>query len=271
MRRLAITCLVLASGMAACATSPTGRKQLMFMPESQMTQLGAASFQEIKKQMKPSSDAQMNATTQCVAQAIIKALNEKQGGGAQWEIVVFDEESPNAFALPGNKIGVHTGMFKIAKTPDQLAAVIGHEVGHVIARHGNERISTAFAAQGGLAAASVATGAALGEDSTRRGLILAALGAGAQLGVMLPYSRKQESEADEIGIDLMARAGFDPAASVQLWQNMAQAGGAQPPEFMSTHPSHQSRIEALQAMVPRAQGVYRQALASGDQPSCPRG
>jgi predicted Zn-dependent protease len=181
-----------------------------------------------------------------------------------WEVQVFEDKNVNAFALPGGKIGVYTGLLNVAKTPDQLAAVLGHEVSHVIAEHGNARMSAALATQAGLTAAEIYA-ASSGNDQAQ---ILGLLGLGAQVGILLPYSRSQESEADLLGLDLMARAGFDPRQAVALWHNMAQAGGEQPPEFLSTHPSHENRIEDLKKRMASDLKRYRQARAQGNTPSC---
>lgn len=159
-------------------------------------------------------------------------------------MTVFQEDSANAFALPGGKIGVHTGLLKVADNQSQLAAVIGHEIGHVQAQHSNERMSLQYATQSGMQL----LGALAGQDSAAKQGIMAALGVGAEYGLALPFSRKHEAEADIIGLQLMAQAGFDPRESVGLWQNMAAAnGGNEPPEFMSTHPSNSTRIEGLRA------------------------
>ena len=245
-----------------CSTSPTGRKQLTLMPESQMGQMGAQAFQEMKTATPKETDPKINTYVQCVAKAV--AVESKdQMDVKEWEVVVFKDATANAFALPGGKIGVHTGLLKVAVTPAQLAAVLGHEVGHVIARHGNERVSQGILAQTGMTAASISM-----KDSSMKGPILAALGLGTQFGVLLPYGRKQESEADLIGLDLMARAGFDPRESVELWKNMGKDGGKQPPQFMSTHPSHETRIGDLQANMGPALATYEKAKAAGKNPSC---
>jgi predicted Zn-dependent protease len=176
----------------------------------------------------------------------------------------------NAFALPGRKIGVYRGMLAVAENSSQLAAVIGHEVGHVLARHGNERVSQATAAQ--LSQTAVAATVASADMSSATGqLIMAGVGLGAQYGVLLPYSRAHESEADLIGLQLMAKAGFDPRESVTLWQNMASASGGQaPPELVSTHPSNETRIASLQANLPAAIELEKQARAQGYRPGCRR-
>lgn len=254
---------VVVSVVAACASSPTGRRQLILMPDSQMEQMGVAAFAEMKKKQTLDRDYKTQKYVECIATAITAELGG-QYKNKTWEVQVFKEDSPNAFALPGGKIGVHTGMLKTAQNADQLAAVIGHEVGHVIARHGNERVSANTATTVGMSIATVMAGS----DSKKRNA-LAALGVGVQVGVLLPYSRTHESEADRIGQDLMAKAGFDPRASVQLWKNMSKAdGGKAPPEFLSTHPGHKTRIANLNKRMNKSLAIYNQARASGKRPNC---
>ncbi len=268
MRRIVpiLVAALVSAMLAACATSPTGRKQLILLPEDQMTELGIASFREMKKKQPVAEDPRANRYVRCVAEAIVAVLPPRWRR-KQWEVVVFKDKTPNAFALPGGKIGVHTGMLKVAANADQLAAVIGHEVGHVLARHGNERLSQNMAAQAGLAV----TAALLGGSPEKRQRTLALLGVGTQLGILLPFSRRQESEADEIGLELMAKAGFDPREAVQLWRNMTRAShGGKPPEFLSTHPADATRIRNLQKRMPRALALFRQARAAGRHPDCDR-
>ncbi len=246
----------------ACATSPRGRKQLVLLPAGQMNSMGAQAFDDLKRQTPIERDPATNAYVQCVAKPLteqVTSISPRDG----WEIVVFKDETANAFALPGGKIGVHTGLMTVARTPAQLAAVIGHEIGHVIAQHGNERVSETAVAQLGLAG----VGLAMNEKNENYNLIMGALGLGAQFGLLLPHSRTQESEADLIGLDLMAKAGFDPSEAVTLWQNMSGAGGGQPPEFLSTHPSHGTRIASLRKAVPNATPIYEAAPA---KPRCSR-
>ncbi|HHJ20983.1 MAG TPA: M48 family peptidase, partial [Gammaproteobacteria bacterium] len=200
-----IQLLLVAVLMVGCATSPLGRRQLIFLPESQMAELGVASYTEMKKKQPIERSGTSNRYVSCVANAITHELTGKWAK-QDWEVTVFKDDSANAFALPGGKIGVHTGLFKAAKNQDQLAAVLGHEVGHVLARHGNERVSTNLVAQTGLQIATVMVGG----SAAKKSAVMAALGVGAQVGVLLPFSRKHETEADLIGLDLMARAGFDP-------------------------------------------------------------
>lgn len=256
---LALACLAL-----ACATSPTGRRQLKLFPDADMAQMGVAAYQQIKTQMRPSDDAASARYVRCVADAITDQVEDPRFRGTRWEVTLFEDPTPNAFALPGGKIGVHTGLLQVAVNQDQLATVLGHEVAHVLADHGNERVSQQFATQTTLDLVSVAAGA----SSPAQQQLLGLLGVGAQVGVLLPFSRTQESEADSIGLDLMARAGFDPAQSVVLWQNMEKAGGGQPPEWLSTHPSHGSRMQNLESRIPAARELSQQAHARGLRPRC---
>lgn len=257
------TTVLLVSLLSACAVSPTGRQQFIALPSSQLQAMGAQAFAKIKREKPIETQQGPNAYVRCVANAITRQLDGPQQ--RSWEVVVFEDESPNAFALPGGKIGVHTGLLDVARNEDQLAAVIGHEVGHVLAEHGNERMSQQLAVQGGMAAAGALSG---GMDSVSRELLMRGLGLGAQVGVLLPYSRVHESEADVIGLDLMARAGFDPRASVDLWRNMAAASEGQPLEFLSTHPAHESRIQNLQSRMGQALDTYEQARRQGNRPNC---
>ncbi|MDN3551946.1 M48 family metallopeptidase [Halomonas almeriensis] len=263
MQCLAIGALSIA--IAACSTSPTGRSQLMLMSESELNRMGAKAFDKYQQELPTVGGAPLRRV-QCITNAIVKVLppEERQ---SNWEVRVFKDESANAFALPGGYVGVNTGLLDLADDTNQVASVIGHEIAHVMAQHANERASTQSATQVGLSVASAAAAAA-GLEGPTHDMTMQALGMGAQFGVQLPFSRSHESEADEIGLDLMARAGFDPRASVQLWRNMSQAGGGQPPEWMSTHPSHGSRISDLQAGMNQAMTTYRQARQSGRTPDC---
>ncbi|HAS63591.1 MAG TPA: Zn-dependent protease [Vibrio sp.] len=235
--------LAIAASLTACSSSPTGRNQLLLFSDSDMTNLGAQSFEQMKQKQKISTDAKLNNYVQCVAMAVTRQV-PKQPSFQNWEVVVFDSDQVNAFALPGGKIGVYTGLLKVAKNEDQLATVIGHEIAHVLADHSNERLSQSQLANTGLQLTSVALGSS--EYAQYREATMAALGLGVQVGVLLPYGRTQESEADIVGLDLMAKAGFDPRESVTLWHNMAKASqGQQPPELLSTHPSHSTRIRDL--------------------------
>ena len=182
-----------------------------------------------------------------------------------WDVVVFRNPSPNAFALPGNKIGINSGMLKIAQTQDQLAAVIAHEVGHILADHANERLTQQLAVQGSLALMDLVSD---NPNDWKYQMVRKALGLGAEVGLLLPFSRTHEKEADAIGLDLMARAGFDPRTSIELWRNMAAASSGQPVEFLSTHPSHETRYEELDERMGPAIKSFEAARLRGLNPDC---
>ena len=237
--------LALAVALAACAQAPvTGRQQLILLPESQDAQMGLQAYQQIKQESRISQDPELNRRVQEVGRRIAAVSPHPEW---EWEFTVFENDEPNAFALPGGKVGVHTGLFKVAQNDAQLATVIGHEVAHAIARHGSERMSQGLLAQG-LGALAVGTGV--------NPQVVELAAQAATLGVILPYSRTQESEADHIGLMFMAEAGYDPRASIELWQNFEALGGQRPPEFLSTHPEPGSRIERLQELMPEALEVY---------------
>jgi predicted Zn-dependent protease len=245
----------------SCVTSPTGRKQLVLMPADQVDAMGVEAFNTIKQETPLETNSQVNRYVTCVANAIIQVSNSPI---TNWEIAVFQDESANAFALPGGKIGVNTGLLKVAEDQNQLGTVIGHEVAHVLANHSNERVSQEYAVQQGLELIQAVTNVQTQMGQTMMGL----LGVGAQFGILLPYSRVHESEADILGLDLMATAGFDPRASITLWQNMERAGSSETPEFLSTHPSHSTRINDLQNAMNNALSLYQQAQSSGRRPNC---
>jgi len=257
--------VVLLLVLTACTVSPTGRKQFILpnYTESDMGKMGATAFSDLKKKQPLDTDPKTNAYVSCVAHAILSSLPGDEGVG--WEIEVFKDDTPNAFALPGKKIGVHSGILSVAKNQDQLATVIGHEVGHVRAHHSAERLSQQTAAQGALLVGAIIAGTS---DNTQKGLVMGALGAGVTYGVLMPFSRTQESEADMIGLKLMAQAGFNPDESVVLWENMAAVDKNKTPEFLSTHPSDQTRMNALNRALPQAEDDAAEAHAQGRHPNC---
>jgi len=247
--------------LAACATSPLGRSQLQLFSDADLSQMGLAAYDDIRKKQPTDANPAANAYVRCVADAITAVV---PGNRQSWQVTLFRDDSANAFALPGGKIGVNSGLLKVASNQDQLATVIGHEVAHVLARHSGERLSNQAVVDTGLQAAQAISGSM----SPAKQQLMGLLGVGAQVGVLLPFSRTQESEADLLGLDLMARAGFDPRQSVALWQNMERAGGSGPPAFLSTHPSPGGRIEALQNRLPQALELHQQARAQGRKPAC---
>lgn len=254
-----IALVLFCTQLTACATSPTGRSQFLYKSDSEVNQMGLQAFDNLKKEKPQSKNTIYTQFVNCIANAIIAET------GGDWEVVVFEDDSLNAFALPGNKIGVHTGLIKLVDNQSQLAAVIGHEIGHVQAKHSNERMSQKSAVDQsiGLVSAVSAPTSPLGQ------IAVSTLGIGAQYGIILPFSRTHESEADIIGQDLMAKAGFDPRQSIILWKKMDQASqGQQPEEFMSTHPSNDTRIKELSDHMPKAMQFYQQAQSAGKTPSC---
>jgi predicted Zn-dependent protease len=258
-----ITALIL-TVIAACSTSPTGRSQVKLFSSDRLNSMGSQTFASLKTEQKVSNKRIENQYVRCIADALIPFIPADTFDG-EWEVVVFDNEQINAFALPGGKIGVYTGILNVAKTPDQLASVMGHEIGHVIAEHGNERMSIATLSNLGLQITNVGLKSA-GVTDSNQALMMAGAGLLAQYGVNLPFSRAHESESDLIGLQLMAKAGFDPNAAPQLWENMAVASaGKIPPEWQSTHPSHDTRIADLKAAIPSVMADY---LAVIKKPNC---
>lgn len=246
---------VLLPFLAACDQTPTGRNQLALVPEPIMRDLGQDAFEQMKQGQTVVTDATVRTRVECIAGRIVEVAERRYPGSDSpgvWEIVVFENDTPNAFALPGGRIGIHTGILEVAETPGQLAAIIGHEVGHLLADHGNERLTQQLGIKAGLVLIGM-----FGEIESQQ--LLQALGLGAQLGIVLPFSRAHEREADEMGLTLMAAAGFPPAENVALWQNMARQADNQPMEFLSTHPGHESRINMLQHQLNTVEPLYRQA------------
>ena len=251
--------------LVGCETNPyTGRSQLLMTSVSQEMQMGAQAYSQVKNdpKMHQSQDPREIEPVRRVAARIIEAAKQSKyaemANQFQWEVTVFkDDKTMNAFALPGGKIAVYTGIFPVAKTEAGLAAVLGHEVTHALARHGAERMSQGQLTNVTLQVLGTAAGTA-GGNAMLGQAAMAALGAGVQVGVLLPFSRKHESEADYIGILLAADAGYDPRESVHLWERMEQvSGGKGPSEFLSTHPGHETRIEQLKKWMPEAMAIYQ--------------
>lgn len=223
---------------AACTYNETlGRNQLLFVSQGQMAQLAGSAWTDLKKQEQVSTNPKYVNRVKRVAPKIIRAAG---GNPAEWEVQVFQSDQLNAFALPGGKIGFYTGILDLMENDAQIAAVMGHEVAHVNFNHSGERYSQSSLAQAGLTAAQVATG-----GSQYQNQILGVLGAGASVGVILPFSRKHELEADKFGVRYMHRAGYDAMEAVRFWEKMAAKKSGSPPEILSTHPEDGTRIEQL--------------------------
>ena len=260
MKRLLRNLSIIALSLAACETNPyTGRSQFVVIPASQEMAMGAQAYEQVlhDPKMPQSHDPREVAPVKRVAARIIEAAKQSKYADTankfDWEVTVIkDDKTMNAFALPGGKIAVYTGIFPVAKNEAGLAAILGHEVTHALARHGAERMSQGLAAQVGVAALSIGA-ASQGYDPQ---LAQLAGGALAQYGVILPFSRAHESEADHIGLLLAAQAGYDPHEAVHVWERMEQFSKSQPPQFLSTHPNHGTRITQLEEHMPEALQYY---------------
>lgn len=257
-RRSAATVILaatLAAGLGSgCSTVPiTGRRSFNVIPDSQAASLGADAYRQVLSESKlitagPEYDQVVRVGRR------LAAVSDQPN--LAWEFNLIDDPGTiNAFCLPGGKVAVYTGILPVAQSDAGLAVVMGHEIAHAIARHGSERMTNQLA----LSLGQAGLGEVLGrKDETTRQLVLAAFGAGATVGVMLPFSRSQESEADRIGLHYMARAGYDPVEAPRFWERMSAASqGPRPPTFLSTHPAHEARIRQLEALIPEARQEYR--------------
>jgi predicted Zn-dependent protease len=262
--KLLISFVFTALIIASCSTSPTGRSQMIWKSDAELEAQSARAFNQMRAGMPLSTDRKKIDFVACVAEAVVGVL-EPPLSDIEWELAVFDSESVNAFAMPGGKIGVFTGILEVTENQHQLASVIGHEIAHVTARHSNERASRSSLTGVGINVAAIILGGGhRGATYTAQ----QALGAGAAVGISLPHTRGQESEADIIGLEYMAKAGFDPRESVPLWQRMAESSEKAPAEFLSTHPASETRIEALVSEWPKTLPMYNQAIEEGRVPTC---
>ncbi|MBM3865234.1 MAG: M48 family metallopeptidase [Verrucomicrobia bacterium] len=252
--------------LSGCYTNPvTGRRSLVLLSEGREAQLGSESFQQIRRKEKVATDPGANARVQRVGQRIAAVVGEALPA-ARWEFVVFESKELNAFALPGGKVGVYTGLLELAESDAELATVMGHEIGHVVARHGAERMSEAMVIAGVGIAGSLAV-EANSNDPRMRDLFALAYGGGTTLLRVLPHSRANEGEADRMGMLFAARAGYDPRGAVSFWRKMAarkqaSAPGPRTPTFLSTHPADERRIADLEAFLPAVLPVWEQALGA---------
>jgi predicted Zn-dependent protease len=250
---------VLALAVAACETAPvTGRSQLMLVSAGDEAKMGGDAYRDIIKKSRLSTDA---AATEMVRRVGSRIAAVSGLTGQQWEYnLIVDDKQVNAFALPGGKIAVYTGILPVTRDEAGLAAVLGHEVAHVVARHGAERMSQQLGVQIGASLAGLAAGVATGNQGAVN-TVAQLFGAGATVGVLLPWGRSQESEADHIGLVMMAKAGYDPHAARDLWVRMAEnaKGASRPPAFLSTHPTEETRIQQIEGWLPEALRYYKPA------------
>ncbi len=251
--------------VAACSTVPlTGRKQLNIIPDSEMLSMSYQQYDQFLTENKKSTDAQQTALIQRVGKRIQAAVekyardtnNSKQLDGYQWEFNLVESDEVNAWCMPGGKVVFYTGILPVCQDENGIAVVMGHEVAHAVAKHGSERMSQGLIAQmGGMALSE----ALKSEPEQTQAIAMTAFGVGAQYGALLPFGRKQESEADHLGLIFMAMAGYDPHVAVPFWERMAAGAGQKPPEFMSTHPSDETRIANLRSLMPEAMTYYKPA------------
>lgn len=261
MRRLRLhpaywIAMLVVAAVVACQTVPiTGRSQLLLVSEAEEAQMGVQSYQEVLKKSKITTDPGLNEQVRRVGTRIAAATGRSN---YQWEFKVIDDPQANAFCLPGGKVAVYTGILPITRDDAGLSAVLAHEVAHAIARHGAERVSQNLLVEVGLSATMAAL--SKGDPKTVQN-VSALLGAGASVGLLLPWGRAQESEADHLGLIYMAKAGYDPHAARDLWFRMADAskGKGRPPEFLSTHPSEATRVKQIEAWLPEAMQYYNPA------------
>ncbi|MDP3583841.1 MAG: M48 family metallopeptidase [Thiobacillus sp.] len=254
--KLALTGIVAVASLAACQENPvSGRSQLSLVSEEQAQSASAQAYtqtiSDAQKKGKLSSDAALNARVKRITDRLIVQAGNMYAPSREWKwsVAVIDDPSLNAWCMPGGKMAIYTGIVeKLKLSDDEIAQIMGHEIAHAILGHGRERMSRAMAMQGGVALGSIVAGRDLS--------ILAPV---ADIALTLPNSRQGESEADRYGIELAARAGYDPNAAVRLWEKMATASGGGPPVFLSTHPAPANRIQALNALVPQMMPIYQKA------------
>ena len=262
--KILIVMLVAVILAESCSTVPvTGRRQLSLLPESELISMGLTNYSDFLNENKLSTDRANTVLVQEVGKnisdAVIKYFADNnmssQLNGYQWEFNLVDDPTPNAWCMPGGKVVVYTGLLPYTGDKDGLAVVVSHEIAHAVARHGNERMSQAMLTQLG----GIALGEALRSKPEQTQMLFgAAFGLGAQYGVMLPYSRAHELEADRLGLIFMAMAGYNPEAAIPFWERMASMGGGQaPPEFLSTHPADATRIQNIKSVMPEALSYYK--------------
>ena len=244
---------IILSGLviSACTTTPvSNRSALILIPKSQEISLGIQSYNEILKREKESEDTQLNQIIRRVGQRIASVSDMPK---LEWEIKLIESDQKNAFALPGGKIAIYTGILSVAKNEAGLATVMSHEIAHVIARHGAQRMTQQMLLRGAMIGAGLSM-----KNSTQKNIVLSALGVGVLYGFTLPFSRLHESEADQIGLIYMAKAGYDPNEAINFWQRFGQVkGGKEGPEWASTHPADATRIQGLRTYLSRAKYDYQ--------------
>lgn len=243
----------------SCTTTPvSGHKALLLTSAATENQQGEEAYKEILSKEKIVIGTAQARMVEEIGKKIAAVANQPD---FQWEFKTLQSDEPNAFCLPGGKVAVYTAIFKYAKNEAGLATVMGHEIGHAIARHGGQRMTQQMITTGLLTGVGAVGLSKM--DSTKKAIAMAALGAGVTYGITLPFSRGDETEADEIGLVLMAKAGYDPREAVNFWDRFSQAGGQSPPEFMSTHPNSEKRREHLRSLIPKVMPDYEASSKLG--------
>ncbi len=246
----------------SCSTVPiTGRKQLNMLPESEMLSMSFTQYDQFLKENKVSTDKQKTEMVRRVGGRISAAVEEyfsdhgmkKRIDDFAWEFNLVEDDTPNAWCMPGGKVVIYSGILPVTQDETGLAVVMGHEIAHAVARHGNERMSQELAVQLGGTAVAIAVDE---KPEQTKNIFMAAYGVGSQLAYTLPYSRTHESEADQMGLIFMALAGYNPKEAIDFWQRMAKQSGQNPPEFLSTHPSDETRVRKLREFWPEAMKYY---------------
>lgn len=255
----AVLTIILVFTLPSCSTTPvSGNKAFLLTSSQSENSQGEEAYREILKKEKEVKGTAQAKLVEEIGWKIAAVANQPD---FKWEFKTLESDEPNAFCLPGGKVAIYTGIFKYAQNEAGLATIMGHEIGHAIARHGGQRMSQQMATNAALAGLSILGLSKM--DPTKKTLAMAALGAGATYGVILPFSRKHETEADEIGLVLMSKAGYDPSESVNFWDRFSQAGGGSPPEFLSTHPASTTRREHLRSLLPKVMPDYEASAKIG--------
>jgi predicted Zn-dependent protease len=264
MKPFAYCLVLLALCIPACVKNAEGRSAFALMPAGYLQSQATLAYNQQKDEVPISGNRRHSAIVDRVANRLIdiaKADYAQYSQGFAWETTLFEkDDTVNAYCMPGGKIGIYSGILPVCETEAGLAAVMGHEIAHALLKHGNERVTQQLTASIGLAALEIGLNENPKMDGQVRGMIMQGVGIGAQLGVLLPFSRYHESEADRMGLRIMAKAGYDPKESVALWQRMkAKSGGQAPPVILSTHPSNDQRIAALSKLQAEVQPLYNAA------------
>lgn len=262
MKKIAYSLLIVALFLSCSRNPLTKRRSLSLIPNSQVLSLSNNEYSTFLNQHKLSTNSEQAAMVKTVGSRVAKAVEdylrsqkmESQIKDYKWEFNLVEDPQVNAWCMPGGKVVVYTGILPLTQSEAGLAVVLGHEIGHAVAKHGNERMSQQLLSQLGGAALSIAT---LNQSPAMRNIYMAAYGAGTEVGVLLPFSRKEEYEADYMGLIFMAMAGYDPRSSVDFWKRMAAQGKGAPPEFLSTHPADKNRIKKIERKMGEALKYYR--------------